>query len=70
MAHHGMTQDRANLTGLVESPVPGNRPAGFGGRAEETGRSKDRYRVSVRPYNYVIHPGPIPESVQSQTISL
>lgn len=49
-----MTQDRATRTGLVESPVPGNRPAGFGGRTEETGRSKDRYRVSVRPYNYVI----------------
>jgi transposase InsO family protein len=25
----------------------------FGGRAEETGRSKDRNRASVRPYKYV-----------------
>jgi hypothetical protein len=51
-----MTHDRATLTGLVESPVPGNRPAGFGGRAEETGRSKGRHRASVRPYNYTITP--------------
>jgi hypothetical protein len=38
-------------TGMpVESPVRGNVHAGFGGRAGETGRLKDRHRASARPY--------------------
>jgi hypothetical protein len=30
--------------------VRGNAHARFGGRAEETGRAKSRYRASARPY--------------------
>jgi hypothetical protein len=37
-------------TGFVESPVPSNRHAGFGRRAEETDQSKDRHRASARPH--------------------
>ncbi len=37
-------------TGLVESPVPSNGHAGFGGRPKETGWSKGQYRASGRPY--------------------
>jgi hypothetical protein len=33
----------------VESPVLSNGHAGFGGRPEETDRSKDRHRASGRP---------------------
>jgi hypothetical protein len=33
----------------VESPVLSNGHAGFGGRPEETDRSKDRRRASGRP---------------------
>ncbi|MFD0510366.1 group II intron maturase-specific domain-containing protein [Streptomyces aureus] len=36
--------------GFVESPVPSNRHAGFGGRPEETGWLKGQYRASGRPY--------------------
>ncbi len=32
----------------------GNAHVRFGGRAEETGQSKDRHRASVRPYFYVL----------------
>ncbi len=40
-------------TGMpVESPVRGDVHAGFGGRAGETGRPKDRYRASARPYTF------------------
>jgi hypothetical protein len=35
---------------LTESPVLSNGHAGFGRRAEETDRPKDRYRASVRPH--------------------
>jgi putative transposase len=37
--------------GLVESPVLSNGHAGFGRRAEETDRSKDRHRASSRPHH-------------------
>jgi hypothetical protein len=36
---------------LTESPVLSNGHAGFGRRAEETDRPKDRYRASVRPHH-------------------
>lgn len=39
-----------SLKGLVESPVPRNGHAGFGGRPEETGWSEGQYRASGRPY--------------------
>jgi len=51
-----MSHDHTIPTRLAESPVPGNRHAGFGGRVEETGRPKGQYRASARPYNYDIHP--------------
>jgi hypothetical protein len=42
-------------TGLVESPVPSNGHAGFGGRPKETGWSKGQYRASGRPYVVLVH---------------
>ena len=42
-----MRRSRARA-GLAESPVPGNRHAGFGKRSGETGRSKDRHRAPGR----------------------
>ena len=47
-----MSHNHTIPTRLAESPVPGNRHAGFGGRVEETGRPKGQYRASARPYNY------------------
>jgi hypothetical protein len=49
VAEYGMrNSDRP--AGLVESPVLSNGHAGFGRRAEETDRSKDRHRASSRPH--------------------
>jgi hypothetical protein len=56
-----MSHNHTIPTRLAESPVPGNRHAGFGGRVEETGRPKGQYRASARPYNYTIHKGAIKE---------
>ena len=51
---HGRTCEiLTRLTGLVESPVPGNRHAGFGKRPEETERSKDRNRAPGRLHQAV-----------------
>jgi hypothetical protein len=36
---------------LRESPVRGDTPAGFGGRAGETYREQSRQRAPVRPYS-------------------
>ena len=44
--------------GLVESPVPGNRHAGFGKRSGETARSKDRNRASGR-LSPIVRPTPL-----------
>jgi endo-1,4-beta-D-glucanase Y len=41
--------------GLVESPVLSNGHAGFGRRAEETDRSKDRHRASSRPHDECLY---------------
>jgi hypothetical protein len=49
-----MSHNHTIPTRLAESPVPGNRHAGFGGRVEETGRPKGQYRASARPYNYTV----------------
>src|SRR5262245_23482562 len=40
---------------LTESPVLSNGHAGFGRRAEETDRPKDRYRASVRPHYQTLY---------------
>ena len=41
--------------GLVESPVLSNGHAGFGRRAEETDRPKDRHRASSRPHYQTLY---------------
>ena len=55
-------------TGLVGSPVLRNGHAGFGGRPEETNRSKDQYRASGRPYVVLVrgdrhHAGSLREDI-------
>jgi hypothetical protein len=44
----------APLTGLAESPVPGNRHAGFGRRLGETHRSKYRQGAPSRPHTFML----------------
>jgi hypothetical protein len=61
-----MSHNHTIPTRLAESPVPGNRHAGFGGRVEETGRPRGQYRASARPYNYTIHKGPNTEPVSAK----
>ena len=42
------------MTGLVESPLPGNRHAGFGRRLGETHRWKHRQGAPGRPHFYLL----------------
>ena len=42
------------MTGLVESPVPGNRHAGFGRRLGETHRWKHRQGAPGRPHFHAL----------------